>query len=418
MALVEYLSWREELNSMKNTGIMLAIFSFFLLVSAGVFSVVVNFLDREFVDIYRVNPPPTFKQLFVGEQYVIETESEEVEDAYAMEVKTGDAAKAMSDFEIGREKSRSEDRTMLLEARDHLMRVVKDYQDEELMPEATLYLGRVLVKLKDWSAAKEQLGTINKNKGWLDKLGRAESNFLYGLCLEKLGKTDDAIKVYNSIIAVYSSYAEWSLQSLGHGFELAYRIDDHKKKIKAYIYLKKVLYMFRLFGGSGQDRVTVLMKRLRERRDEVEVELGISKEKEAEIDKDLGISWENMDRAGEPMWVLNKVALCLLVITSLLTIFSTRKRSERYWRYFLALFLTSVMAGLGYWANAEMMEIIHLQQRVGLGETDNYSELVANGEIYRRKLSFAGQILLGFFVMMIALVFRKFKLPIQEVRRS
>ncbi|MCF6311429.1 MAG: hypothetical protein L3J39_03165 [Verrucomicrobiales bacterium] len=395
---------------MKNFGTILLIVGFFLLVTVGVFSVVASFLNREFVDIYRPFPPPTFERMIVADERFAQREGWQVEDAYAMELRTGDAAKALSDYEAGWEKSRSEDREVLLEARDHLLRVVSKYRDDELTPKATLYLGRVLVRLEDWEAAKKALGTINKNKDWLDKLGRAEAIFLYGMCLEKLGETDDAIKVYNATIAVYGEYAEWSLQALQHGFELAYRIDDLEKKIKAYSYLNKLIYMFHNFGNNREGRVSELMKLLRERRDEVKVELGISEEQEREIDRKLGIIYhEPLDRDGGLIWIFNKANWLILALTGLLTIFSYRNESPRFWRYFFSLALVSVLACIGYWVNAEMMYIIHAQQRAVLGLTDSFEELTANGQIYHRKLSFAMQTLLGLFVMVVALVFRKIK---------
>ncbi|MFK5923889.1 MAG: tetratricopeptide repeat protein [Verrucomicrobiota bacterium] len=392
---------------MKNFGLILLIVGFFLLVTVGVFSAVASFLNREFVDIYRMPPPPTFEQMIVADENFAEMERWQVEDAYAMELRTGDAAKAMSDFEAGWEKSRSEDRAVLLEAREHLQRVVSEYQDDELTPKATLYLGRVLVKLEDWPAAKEALVMINKNKDWLDKLGRAESNFLYGLCLEKLGKTDDAIKVYNAVIAVYGEYSEWSLQALERGFEIAYSSDDPEMKLKSYRYMKKLLYMFQNFGdapGSGGS-----LERLYERRDTVKVELGITEEQEREIDRKLGISWERLDRKGSIVWVFNIAIWVLLLLTGVMTVSSARKTTTRFWRYALALFLVSLMAGLVYWANVEAVEVVHRQQRAISGIYSSPRDFVIDGQIYYMKLSLIFQSALGFFVMMMALLLRKVK---------
>ncbi len=397
---------------MKNFGIILLIVGFFLLVTVGVFSVA-SFLNREFVDIYRLPPPSTIEQV-VEDENSAQMERWQVEDAYAMELRTGDAAKALSDFEAGWEKSRSEDRAVLLESRDHLLRVVSEYQDDELTPKATLYLGRVLVKLEDWEGAKDWLTAINKNKGWLDKGGRAESHFLYALSLEKLGKTDDAIKVYNATIVVYGEYAEWSLPALQHDFELAYRVDDSEKKIKAYSYLKKLLYMFRFFGDNSEGRVSALMKLLRERRDAVKVELGITEEQEREIDRKLGISWERLDRKGSIVWVFNIAIWVLLLLTGVMTVSSARKTATRFWRYALALFLVSLMAGLVYWANVEAVEVVHRQQLAVSGIYDSPRDFVIDGQIYYMKLSLIFQSALGFFVMMMALLLRKVKKPVMK----
>jgi len=121
----------------------------------------------------------------------------------------------------------------------------RDRGDKKLSPIETLELGRRLIKMERWEDAKEQFGRINKKKDWLERDQRAESNYLYGLSLEELNEHDSAIKIYNAVIAVYTSYPEWSCQALERGFNLSYQIKDPKKKLAAYNYLKKMLFVFK-----------------------------------------------------------------------------------------------------------------------------------------------------------------------------
>ncbi len=205
-------------------------------------------------------------------------------------VRPDDAFKAPADFEIAKIEMRGTDAEALNSARDRFLRVIEQYQAKQLIPEAYLNLGRVSVKLERWEDGREYFGKINRNKKWLDREKRAESNFYYGLCLEKLGKTDDAIKVYNAVIAVYGSYINWSSQALERGFELAYAIDDPAKKIRAYSYLRKILYT--LQNAEESEAPSGALGRMRRRLPGVRNELGLTPEELREIDFKLGIDDE------------------------------------------------------------------------------------------------------------------------------
>lgn len=205
-------------------------------------------------------------------------------------VRPDDSFKAPADFEIGKIEMRSTGADKLNSARERFRRVIDQYQAKELIPEAYLNLGRVSVKLERWEDGRENFGKINKNKKWLDREKRAESNFFYGLCLENLGKTDDAIKVYNAVIAVYASYIAWSSQALERGFELAYAIDDPAKKIQAYSFLRKILYT--LQNAKESEDPSGALGRMRRRLPGVRNELGLTPEQLQEIDFKLGISEE------------------------------------------------------------------------------------------------------------------------------
>ncbi len=202
-------------------------------------------------------------------------------------VRPDDAFKAPADYEIGKIEMRSAAADKLNSARERFLRVINQYQEKPLIPDAYLNLGRLAIKMEDWESARGSFGKINKNKKWLDRVARAESNFSYGLALEHLGKTDDAIKVYNAVIAVYGSYIDWSSQALERGFELAYSIDDPQKKIRAYSYLRKILYMFQ--KAKESDAPSGGLGRMRRRLPAVRNELGLTPEQLQELDLKLGI---------------------------------------------------------------------------------------------------------------------------------
>jgi len=159
-----------------------------------------------------------------------------------------------------------------------------------MVAESYLNLGRLAVKQKKWKEGLGYFASINKNKRQLNRAGRAESNYKYGLCLERLGRTDDALLVYNAVIAVYGSYLDWSSQALENAFELAYKTDDPEKKIKAYMYLRKILYMFQ--KADERDCSSGALERLRRRLPEVRNELGLTPQQLQEIDEKLGITQE------------------------------------------------------------------------------------------------------------------------------
>ena len=192
---------------------------------------------------------------------------------------------------------RRSDSDSLNRGRERFLRVINQYQEKELIPDSYMNLGRLAVKQKQWENGREYFGKINKNKKWLDREARAESNFYYGLCLENLGKTDDAIKVYNAVIAVYGSYIDWSSQALERGFELAYAIDDPEKKIKAYSYLRKILYMFQ--NGKESEAPSGALGRARRRLPAVRNDLKLTPLELKELDLKLGIDEDAEKKAGE-----------------------------------------------------------------------------------------------------------------------
>ncbi len=240
----------------------------------------------EEIAAYEIKKLPGFALMQIG-LYLSKTDEPPRALHYFKEVLIRDeiSPKAHAELESGKIEMQNEDELVLNCARERFLRLIHQYDEKQFIPEAYMNLGRLAVKQELWEKGREHFSKINKNRVWLDRQSRAESNFLYGFCLEKLGKTDDAIKVYNATIAVYGSYIDWSSQALERGFALAYKIDNHEKKVKAYSYLRKILYMFQ----RAKRCPSGALSRVRRRLPEVIVELGLTPEQVTKIDVNLGI---------------------------------------------------------------------------------------------------------------------------------
>lgn len=160
-----------------------------------------------------------------------------------------------------------------------------------------LELTRELMRQERWEDAREQLGKINKSRAPLGSAIRAETNYRYGLCLEMQGNKDDSQKVYNAVIAVYRSQIEWSSQALERGFELAYQNKDPEERVKAYRYLRKILWIFE--GYVEEETLSGALTRLRKRLPVIKNELGLSSEQSRKIDVKLGLNWTHLSMEGE-----------------------------------------------------------------------------------------------------------------------
>ncbi len=195
-----------------------------------------------------------------------------------------DEFKAPAELEIGKIEARRPDEGAMRDARERFVRIIEKYKDVALIPEAYLELGRVSIKLKDWAKARDALAMINRNKKWLDKAERAESNYLYGLALENLGDIAGATKVYISTMAVYRAYPDWASKSFERGFELSYKdVKEREKKLEAYAFLRKTLFSYQNFDTPEMDR-------LRRRVAEVELDLNMTQEERVAIETKLGIN--------------------------------------------------------------------------------------------------------------------------------
>lgn len=197
------------------------------------------------------------------------------------------SAEARGDFETGLVEMKKGGDDNLDYARECFLRVIKQYQEQGLVPHAYLNLGRISVKREKWKDGLQYFGKIIKTKKWLDRQERAEANFSYGLCFDQIGKTDEAIYVYHNVFIVYGSYVDWSSQAVERGFELAYSKEGQEAKIRAYTYLRMVLYMLQM--GREEDAPSGALGRIRRRLPEVIKELGLTSEQLLEIDRELGI---------------------------------------------------------------------------------------------------------------------------------
>lgn len=89
------------------------------------------------------------------------------------------------------------------------------------------------------------------------------------------------------MLAVYGSYANWSSQALERGFELAYGKGGRDEKIKAYTYLRKLLYMLQMI--KDKEAPSGALTRVRRRLPMVINALKLTREQVLEIDQEMGI---------------------------------------------------------------------------------------------------------------------------------
>ncbi len=199
--------------------------------------------------------------------------------------------KAVADLELGRIEARRPDKAAQNSARERYKRVIDKYGDPALVPEAWLELGRVDMKLERWEDAKDAFATINKNKKWLKPEQRAESNFSYGICLEKVGDIGGAFQAFNIVWVTYEKYHEWASQAFEKVIELGFQdaeanildpIALRAKKIEFYKLLKKKVYQWQNFDTDAY-------RRLERRVPEMRNELGITPEEEKQIDFETGL---------------------------------------------------------------------------------------------------------------------------------
>ncbi|MCB1062812.1 MAG: tetratricopeptide repeat protein, partial [Verrucomicrobiae bacterium] len=221
---------------------------------------------------------------FLGVRYYEELLVRENPDA--------DKLKASADLGLGRLEARRPDKAAQNSARDRFRRVIEKYGDKALEPDAWLELGRVDMALERWADAKEAFAKINQNKKWLTAVERAESNYNYGVCLEKVGDLGGALQAYNAVWVTATKYVEWSSQAFEKVMILGFQdieanntdpIVIRAKKIEYYELLKLKMFQWQQFEET--DALRRLKRRLPEMRDE----LGITVEEEKAIDFKLGL---------------------------------------------------------------------------------------------------------------------------------
>lgn len=203
--------------------------------------------------------------------------------------------KASADLGLGRLEARRSDPESQKSARERFIRVTDVYGDKPLIPYGWLERGRVAMKLERWEEAKEAFATINKQKTWLNKVERAESNFAYAQCTEKLGDIAGAIEIYIVVWTNYGAYPNWASQAFEKYLELGLKdaeslqdpLELRTKKIEYYKWLQRKLFQWQ--NWADDDDPTGALRRLRRRLPELKSELAITPEEQQAIDFELGI---------------------------------------------------------------------------------------------------------------------------------
>ncbi|MEO0444939.1 MAG: tetratricopeptide repeat protein [Verrucomicrobiota bacterium] len=167
------------------------------------------------------------------------------------------------------------------------------FEAQKLAPEAHVGIGAISVQSKDWETAAEYLKVYIGNKRWDsgNKGRRAEAQYLYGFTLEQQGDLDGAIQVYNALFGAYPGYPQWSAKGVERGFDISYNREtadpeqEREKKIQAYTVLRIAIYTWQRIEEGAFEEVD----RIRNLRDRVEGELGLTAQEIEAIELKQGI---------------------------------------------------------------------------------------------------------------------------------
>lgn len=178
------------------------------------------------------------------------------------------------------------------------------YEALRLIPEAHVSIAEMAVQMEDWSLAEQYLIPYINNKQWDggNKDRRAKATYLYGYSLEmrsqaikdaaeKQKVVDEAIQAYNLLFGAYPGYPEWSAKAVERGFNIAYNRDystpeeTRDKQVQAYTYLRVALFTWQKMESGKYDA----LDRIRNLRDRVEGELGLSAAEIQQIELSRGL---------------------------------------------------------------------------------------------------------------------------------
>lgn len=90
-------------------------------------------------------------------------------------------------------------------------KVMSEVPVDELRERAVLGLARIRMKEPNYEEAAKWWGTYLETREWT--LSRPEANYQLGYCLEKQGKSGDAVKIYVSVYANYPGFLDWSTRA-------------------------------------------------------------------------------------------------------------------------------------------------------------------------------------------------------------
>lgn len=128
----------------------------------------------------------------------------------------------------------------LARAMQYFDRVLSEFDNDELVESASVGIARLLMKDKKYEEALPRWEAYMDNAAW-NKFA-AEANYSYGLCLDLLGKTDEALVVYINTYNAFPGYLDFSTVSY---IRAALIMKEKGEDLKALLILKDMLTRMR-----------------------------------------------------------------------------------------------------------------------------------------------------------------------------
>lgn len=139
--------------------------------------------------------------------------------------------------EIDAKSELPEDRARAMQYFD---RVLNEFAKAELAENASVGVARLLMKEEKYEEALPRWEAYMDNTSW-NKFA-AEANYSYGLCLDQLGKTDEALVVYINTYNAFPGYLDFSTVSY---IRAALIMKEKGEDLKALLILKDMLTRMR-----------------------------------------------------------------------------------------------------------------------------------------------------------------------------
>jgi len=216
-----------------------------------------------------------------------------------------DQFKAPAEMELGKIEMRAADPAQQRSARERFRRVIDQYENEELVPEAWLNLARLHIENEEWRDALEALKTINKNKNFFrkEREKRAEAGFLMGTVLDELDDPKGANQAYLSVVSTYGGYPDWVTQAWERYIPNSMadieamptqneeqRLKKRQRELALYRLTRKFLYQWQEW--TDDDAPSGALRRLRRKIEDMKNDLNITPEEEQQVLTELGIAQE------------------------------------------------------------------------------------------------------------------------------
>jgi tetratricopeptide (TPR) repeat protein len=209
-------------------------------------------------------------------------------------------------MELGMIEMRAADPSKVQSARERFRRIIDQYKDQELIPEAHLNLAKLYIEQKDWRAALAEVDVINKNKIMFkgEREKRAEALFLMGNVLDEMEQPAEANQAYLGVVSTAGAFPDWVTQAWEKyipnsiaDFEAMEtdtpekQLAKRERELALYSLTRKFLYQWQKW--TDEDVPSGALRRLRRQIEDMKIDMAITPEEEQKILFDLGIATEN-----------------------------------------------------------------------------------------------------------------------------